>query len=166
MDILKAATDWTRAEMVSSSFFALAGVMFLLASLGFWHVGKTEMARAFVVPCLVAGALLLALGVGIFTQSYGRLTSFPLAHDADAAGFLASELARVEAVTAQYRVAVFLVMPLIIAAGAILILFLSAPVWRASLITVIAMLAVVMIVDATANARLAAYGEKLEAAGS
>ncbi|WP_222435302.1 hypothetical protein [Puniceibacterium confluentis] len=59
MDIVKTATDWTRAEMLSSSFFILFGLSFLLASFGFWQLGRTDIARAYVVPMLVAGTLIL-----------------------------------------------------------------------------------------------------------
>lgn len=46
MDLLKAAIEWTKAEMVSSAFFAAAGIVFLLSSYGFWQLGKTDMAKA------------------------------------------------------------------------------------------------------------------------
>ncbi len=88
MDILKTAIDWTKAEMLSSSFFILFGATFLLASYGFWHLGKTDVARAYVIPASVAGGLLLIIGVGIFVQSYGRITGFAQAYEADASAFL------------------------------------------------------------------------------
>jgi len=47
MDILKAATEWARAELVSTPFFMLFGVLFMATSVGFWQLGKTEMARAY-----------------------------------------------------------------------------------------------------------------------
>ncbi len=59
MNIVNTATDWTRAEMLSSAFLILFGLSFLLASLGVWELGRTDMARAYVVPMLVAGALIL-----------------------------------------------------------------------------------------------------------
>ncbi|MGP6086327.1 hypothetical protein [Antarctobacter jejuensis] len=65
MDILKTATDWAKAEVFSSSFFILFGAAFLVASFGFWHMGKTDMAKAYVIPTLVAGGLLLILGGGL-----------------------------------------------------------------------------------------------------
>ena len=38
--------------------------MFVLATIGFWQLGKTEVAKAFIFRTLVAGALLLAVGLG------------------------------------------------------------------------------------------------------
>ncbi len=43
---MKAATDGTRAEMLSAAFFILFGLCFFLTSLGFWQLGRTDMARA------------------------------------------------------------------------------------------------------------------------
>ncbi|MDD9746743.1 MULTISPECIES: hypothetical protein [Marinovum] len=161
MDILKTATDWTRAEMLSSAFFVLFGLSFLLASLGFWQIGRTDVARAYVVPMLVAGTLILIIGVGLFIPSQTRLTSFPAAYATDAAGFVADEIARADRVLNEYRIAVFRVIPLIIAASALAIPFVGAPIWRASLIATIGMMAVILAIDTNANARLESYREQL-----
>ena len=80
MDILRVSIDWTRAEMVSSSFFVVFGLLFVIGGFGFWQIGKTEMAKAYVLPTFIAGALFLIIGIGIFAQSYGRLSSFPIAN--------------------------------------------------------------------------------------
>lgn len=50
MDILKLATDWAKAEVFSTSFFIVFAVVFLIASLGFWQLGKTDLARAYIFP--------------------------------------------------------------------------------------------------------------------
>ncbi|MBU2963450.1 hypothetical protein KO516_22005 [Citreicella sp. C3M06] len=164
MDILKTATDWTKAETLSSVVFILFGLSFLLASWGFWHWGKTDVAKAYVIPMLVAGGLLLILGLGLFIPNQARLTSVPLAHSTDASGFIASEIARADKVLNDYRIAVFRVFPLIIALCALLIPVLTFAHWRASLITTIAMLAIILIVDTNANARLEAYKAQLSLA--
>lgn len=62
MDILKMATDWAKGEIFSSAFFIIAGVLFVAASIGFWQLGKTDMAKAYIIPTLVAGALLMIIG--------------------------------------------------------------------------------------------------------
>ena len=41
MEILKTATDWAKTEVFSSAFFIIFGVVFVLASIGFWQMGKT-----------------------------------------------------------------------------------------------------------------------------
>ncbi len=64
MDILKAATNWAKDELFSTPFFILFGVVFLVASLGFWQLGKTDLARAYIIPTLVAGLMLMTIGLG------------------------------------------------------------------------------------------------------
>jgi hypothetical protein len=54
-------------------------------------MGKSDMARAYVVPMLVTGTLILIIGLGLFFPSQARLTSFPAAYATDAAGFVADE---------------------------------------------------------------------------
>jgi hypothetical protein len=161
MDILKIATDWAEAEVFSSAFFILFGVLFVLASLGFWQLGKTDMARAYIVPTIVAGVLLLTIGFGLLYANTSRITQFETAYNSDASAFVESELARVERTLNEYKTVVFKAISLIIAACALVIVFKSTPVWRASMITTIAMMAVLLLVDGTAHARIKAYGEHL-----
>lgn len=164
MDVLKTAIDWTKAEILSSSIFVLFGVVFLLVSLGHWHLGKTDMARAYVVPAAVAGALLLIIGVGIFVQSYGRISGFAQAYDADVATFLAAEMQRAERVLGQYTLALYRVIPVIVVASAILFVLLDSPQWRAACVTAIALMSVILVLDSNANARLQVYQSALEKA--
>ena len=161
MDILKASTDWARAELFSTPFFILFGVAFLAASLGFWQLGKTGMARAYIIPTLVAGALLMIIGLGLFFTNKSRITQFETAYKTDASAFVASELARAESTLKEYKTIVFTVVPIIIVACAIVILFVNTPIWRASMITTIAMLVVILLIDGTAHARIDAYYEQL-----
>ena len=86
--ILKTAMDWAKSEMFSSMFFALFGVAFLFASASFWYLGKTETAKAFVIPLLVTGILLVILRVGLVIANQWRLSTFPTAFAADAKAFL------------------------------------------------------------------------------
>ena len=76
MEILKIAVDWVKSEVFSSRFFILFAIGLLIASIGFWQLGKTEIARTYVIPTLVAGVLLLAVGIGIFYANKSRITSF------------------------------------------------------------------------------------------
>lgn len=162
MDILKAATDWAKAELFSTPFFILFGVMFMSASVGFWQLGKTDMARAYIIPTLVAGALLTIIGLGLFFTNKARIKQFETAYNADASAFVASELVRAEATLKEYKTIVFTAIPLIIAACALVIFFMSTPVWRASMITTIAMLVVILLIDGTAHARIDAYNKQLQ----
>lgn len=164
MDILKAATDWAKAELFSTPFFILFGLAFLVASLGFWLLGKTDIARAYIIPTLVAGSLLLIIGVGLFFTNKSRIPQFEKAYQTDAPAFVASELERAEATLKEYDTIVFKAIPIIIIACAIVLLFVSTPVWRASMITTIAMLTVILLVDGTAHARIDGYNKQLQLA--
>ncbi|MBD81436.1 MAG: hypothetical protein CL840_21135 [Crocinitomicaceae bacterium] len=166
MDILKTATDWAKAEVFSSSFFILFGVAFILATIGFWQLGKTDMAKAYIYPTLVCGILLLTIGVGIFIANKSRVTSFAEAYNSDAPAFVKSEITRTEKSMGEYKTIVFKVIPFIILAAALLIVFVNTPTWRAISITVIAMMVVILIVDSNANERIKAYHEQLLEADS
>lgn len=161
MEILKIATDWAKAEVFSSTFFIFFGVIFVLASIGFWQLGKTEIARAYLFPALIAGTLLLAIGLGIFFTNKTRTTSFAKAYNKDASAFIESEIARTEKSSNEYKTIVFKIIPFIITACALVIIFIDKPICRASMITTIAMMIVILLVDSNANARLDAYKKQL-----
>lgn len=161
MDILKTATDWAKAELLSTPFFILAGILFIAASLGFWQLGKTDLAKAYIIPTLVAGTLLTIIGIGLFYTNKMRVQQFEVDYHADASAFVASELDRADGTVKEYKTVVFTAIPLIIAACALMIIFIDKPVWRASLITTIAMMAVILLIDGTAQARIKAYQTEL-----
>ena len=164
MDILKAATDWAKAELFSTPFFMLFGMAFLVASIGFWQLGKTEMARAYMIPTLVAGCLLLIIGLGLFFTNRSRITQFEKAYHTDAAAFVDAEMERAQATLKEYDTIVFTAIPIIIMACALVLLLVSSPIWRASMITTIAMLVVILLVDGTAHARIDGYNKQLQLA--
>jgi len=128
MGILKVATDWTKAEVFSSTFFILFGVMFLLATIGFWQLGKTGFAKAFIIPTLVAGILLLIIGLGLVYSNKSRIANFPAAYERDASAFVQSEITRAEQTIASYQRIVFKIIPFIIIAAALPIVFINKPV--------------------------------------
>lgn len=161
MEILKAANDWAKAEVFSSQFFTFFGVIFLLGCIGFWQLGKTEVAKAFTVPMLVSGALLLTIGIGLVFSNKSRITSFPSAYNSDAAAFVKSEITRAEKAMNEYQTIVFKIIPLIIVVAALIIIFVDRPDWRAIGITTIAMMVIILLVDSNANARIEAYKQQL-----
>ena len=161
MDILKAATDWAKAELLSTPFFILFGVVFMAASLGFWQLGKTDMAKAYIFPTLVAGALLLIIGLGLFFTNKARIPQFEAAYNEDATAFIVSELDRADATLKEYKNIVFTAIPLIIAACALVLFFANGPVLRASMITTMATLVVILLVDGLAHARIDTYNQQL-----
>ncbi len=161
MNILKSANEWIKGELFSTPFFVLFGIVFLLASLGFWQLGKTEFARAYVIPTLVAGTLLVIIGLGLFFNNKSRQKTFPIEYQKDAAAFVESEIARTEATLKEYRNVVFMAIPVIIIICALIILFVDKSIWRASAITAIAILVIILLIDGTASARVQDYNEKL-----
>ena len=161
MEIVKTATEWAKAEVFSSRFFILFGIMFLLATIGFWYLGKTEMAKAYIIPTLVAGGLLLAVGLGIYFTNKSRLTGFETANNNDPTAFVESEITRTEKSMGEFRTIVFKIIPFIIVAAGLLIVLVDKPLWRAIAITTIAMLVVILCIDSNANARIEAYHEQL-----
>ena len=64
----------------------------------------------------------------------------------------------------EYKTIVFKVIPFIIIAAALLIVFVDKPLWRAISITTIAMMVVILLVDSNANARIVSYHNQLIAA--
>lgn len=162
MEILKLATEWAKAEVFSTRFFIFFAILFLTASLGFWQLGKTEMARAYIIPALVSGILLMTIGAGLFFTNKSRITEFESAYNADVSTFIESEIKRSKATLNEYKTIVFTIIPLIIAGCAFVIVFVNTPIWRASMITTIAMMVVILLVDGTAHARIESYYKQLE----
>lgn len=164
MDILKASTDWAKAELVSTPFFVLAGLVFLTMSLGFWQLGKTNLTKAYILPTLVAGTLLVIIGLGLFFTNKARITQFETAYQENVVAFVDTELVRVKATIKEYSNVVFSGIPIIIVICAVILHFESTPGWRASMITSIAMLSVILLIDGLAHARIVEYNEQLQKA--
>ena len=78
-----------------------------MASFGFWQFGKTELARAYIIPVLVAGAFLMTVGFGLFFTNKARITQFETAYAKDASAFVSSELERATATLKEYKIIVF-----------------------------------------------------------
>lgn len=162
MEILKLATEWAKAEVFSTRFFIIFAILFLAASVGFWQLGKTEIAKAYIIPSLVAGVLLMTIGLGLFYTNKSRIKEFEAAYHKDAAAFVESEMTRIESTLEEYKTIVFKAIPIIIAICALVIIFVQTPTWRASMITTIAMMAVILLVDGTAKGRIEVYKKQLE----
>ena len=63
-------------------------VIFLLATLGFYQLGKTEIAKAYIIPTLIAGSLVLIIGLGLFYANKTRIDEFDTAYKASPSVFL------------------------------------------------------------------------------
>lgn len=132
-----------------------------MVSIGFWQLGKTDLAKAYIIPTLVAGLLLMTKGLGLFFTNKSRITQFEKAFKADPSGFYQSEIERSESTLKEYTV-VFKVIPVLIIVAALIILLINTPLWRAVSITTIAMLIVILLVDGTAHSRIEAYHKELK----
>jgi len=160
MDILKLSTDWAKAEVFSAKISLLISLLFFLAAIGFWQLGKTAMAKAFVWPMLVAGVLIVAVSAGLYFANKPRITQFETAYNTDSKAFVQTETERT-AKSQNDLALVFKVLPLIIIAAALLIVFLNKPLWRTIGITAIAVMTVLMFIDSNTDARNTAYHQDL-----
>jgi len=127
----------------------------------FWQFGKTDLAKAYIYPSLIAGLLLLTIGLGLFYTNKSRIIQFEKEFRTDSTAFYQSEIERTESTLKEYTV-VFKVIPILIIIAALLILFINSPTWRASSITAIAMLIIILLVDGTAHARIENYNKELK----
>lgn len=162
MEVLKLATEWAKDEVFSTRFFIYFAIGFLIASAGFWQLGKTDLAKAYIIPTLVAGILLLIIGSGLNYTNILRVKQFKKDFNSNAPAFYQSEIARSESTLKEYTV-VFKVIPILIILAALVLQFFNTPVWRAISITFIAMLTIILLVDGTAHARLDSYHKEIKA---
>ena len=78
MDLINLSTEWAKAEVFSTRFFILFAILFFTASIGFWLFGKTDLAKAYVIPNLIAGLLTMTIGIGLFYTNKNRIKSFEI----------------------------------------------------------------------------------------
>lgn len=164
MDILKTAIDWAKAELFSTPFFILFGVAFIGASIRFRQLGRTDVAKAYIIPTLVAGVLIIIIGTGLFANNKSRVNNFESQYNKDPDAFVVAEIQRTDDTLKEYQTVVFKIIPLIIIAVALLIIFVNTPTWRAISITTIAMMVILLLVDGTAHSRIDAYNKVLQTA--
>ena len=72
-----------------------------------------------------------------------------------------SEMARADKTVSGYQKAVQIYLPAIIAICALALLVVKTPNWQASMVAIIAMMAVIMLVDTNASTRMDDYQDKL-----
>lgn len=161
MDVLKLAIEWAKAEVFSTRFFIFFAIGFLIASIGFWQIGKTDLAKAYVIPTLVAGILLLIIGSGTNYTNIQRVKKFENNFNTDETAFYHSEIERSESTSKQFTL-VFKVVPILIIVAALLILFINTPTWRAISVTTISMLIVILLIDGNAQSRIGNYHKELK----
>ena len=161
MELLHLSTEWAENEVFSTRFFILFAILFFIASLGFWQLGKTDLAKAYIIPTFVAAILLLVVGLGLFFTNKSRIKQFSEEYNANSISFYESEIERTESTLKEYKV-VFKVIPILIIVAALLILFFNSATIRAVSITTIAMLIIVLLIDGTAHSRIESYNKSLK----
>ena len=162
MELLKFTIEWTKDEIFSSKIFILFGILFISASIGFWQLGKTEIAKAFIYPILIAGILLLMAGFGFYFSNKSRLSNIESNYSANPSAFVASEIVKTEKIMNSYENIAFKIFPAIIAVAAFLIISTDKAILRAICITIIAFLTVLLVLDVNANARIKNYHKELK----
>ena len=161
MDLLNLSTEWAKNEVFSTRFFILFAILFFIASIGFWLLGKTDLAKAYIIPTSVAATLLMIVGLGLFYTNKSRIRQFNEEYNTNSISFYESELKRTESTLKEYKV-VFRVIPILIIVAALLILFLNSTTIRAISITTITMLIIVLLIDGTAHSRIESYNKSLK----
>ena len=160
MEIIKLSTDWAKAEVFSAKMVGLLSLLVYFVALGFWQLGKTPMAKSFVWPLFVAGLLLVAVSAGLYFANKPRVVQFEAAYKNDANAFIQNELMRT-AKSKHDLALVFKVLPVIIIAAALLIIFSQTPLWRAIGVTTILLMTLLMLIDSNTDARNTAYHQKI-----
>lgn len=160
MDVIKLSTDWAKAEILSARLMLLFSLLVFLLAVGFWQVGKTGMAKAFIIPLFVMGILIFSVGVGLYLANKPRVKQFPIDCLKNREAFINMELARTAKSQQDFSL-VFKVLPAIIIVAALLIIFIPANTWRASSVGIILLMGFLMLVDAQTEARNSAYHQAL-----
>ncbi|WP_154366806.1 hypothetical protein [Maribacter luteus] len=161
IDVLKLAIAWAKAEVFSTRFFIFFAIGFLIASVGFRQLGKTNLAKAYIIPTLIVGILLLIIGIGTNYANIQRVKQFEKDFNTDETAFYKSEIERSESTIKQFTV-VFKLVPILIIIAALLILCINTPTWRAISITSISMLIVILLIDGNAHSRIENYHKDLK----
>ena len=160
MDVLKLSTDWAKSEVLSSKIVWLFSLIELSAALGFWHLGRTPMAKNFVWPLLIAGLLIALVGAGLFFANHPRIDRFQREYRLDPNAFVQSEIQRTERSKNELAL-VFRIIPAIIMLAAAVILVVPGAVPRAIAVAVILNTAFLMVVDSNTEARNNIYHDEI-----
>jgi ABC-2 type transport system permease protein len=160
-DIVKWSTDWAKAEVFSGKMVWLFSAVTIFTAVGFWYLGRTAMAKAFVWPLLVAGFFLMTVGAGLFFANQPRIARFEKESSQNPGAFVQQEIRRTMESQKQLTL-VFRILPAIIIIAALIILGLPGSAnWRAIGITVIVTAAFLMVVDSNTDSRNTLYHSQL-----
>jgi ABC-2 type transport system permease protein len=117
--------------------------------------------KAFVLPFLIAGVFLVAIGAGLFFTNKPRIEQFQKEYRQDPGTFVRQEIQRTAESQKQLKL-VFRILPLLVIVAALIILLLpDSTQWKAVGIIVIATIAFLMVVDSNTNYRNTTYHSQL-----
>jgi len=162
MEIVKVATEWTKAEIVSSIIFMLFGLSYMLGSVGLWKFGQTPLTKSLILPLLIAGVLLLSAGISFYLSNKSRIANFENEYKANPSTLINSEFSRTASTIKTYETIALKVFPVIILVAALVSWFISNPIVRAISIAIIAFLFVLVLLDSQALKRIKAYHQQLK----
>lgn len=160
MDIIKISTDWARAEIFSAKIVWIFSFIIILSAIGFYFLGKTTMAKAFVIPLAVTDFLLTTIGIGLYTANKPRIIQFEKEYQTNSSAFIQKEIERTSKSNSDFEL-VFKVLPILVMIGAALILVSKSPNWQASGITLALLASFLMAVDSNTAARNETYRQQL-----
>ena len=159
MDILKIATDWAKIELISNAVFVLASIIFLSVSFALQTYARESHFSTYSLPFLIAAILLLILGAGLFFSTWQH--SINLEFQQDKALFIQAELTRAEKTISQYKLAVYMIFPALGLISFCIVLVFQNDQVRASAVTSVIVLLILIIVDTAAKERLVKYTKDL-----
>lgn len=160
MDIIKISTDWARAEIFSAKAVWIFSIITIISAVGFYYLGKTVMAKAFVIPLAITGFLITAIGTGLYTANKPRIIQFENEYKTDSSTFIQKEIERTSKSNGDF-VVVFKVLPILIIVGAGMFLLGKSPYWQTSGISLVLLAAFLLAVDSNTAARNEAYRQEL-----
>jgi len=160
MDILKLSTEWAKAELFSAKIVWMFSFIVLLTAIGFAVLGKTAMARSYVIPLMVAAVFLIAVGIGLYAANRPRIAQFEQEYKKQAAAFVEKEIARATKSEGELKL-ILKILPAIAIVAAIFLLFFSSEHIKAISITLLLLVGFLMAVDSNTSARNTAYRTEL-----
>ena len=161
MDILKIATDWAKIELTSNSVFVLASVIFLSVSFFLQICARASHFSTYSLPFVIAAILLLILGAGLLFSTWQHSTNLEFQFQQDMTLFIQAELTRAEKTISQYKLAVNVIFPALGLISFFILLVFQNDQVRASAITSVIVLLILITVDTAAKERLVKYTKDL-----
>jgi ABC-2 type transport system permease protein len=153
---MEASIAWARAEVFSAKIVFLYSLFVFLAAIGFWLLGKTAMARAFVFPILASAIFMFVVSTGLYWANKPRTAKFKDDYSRNPDAFINKEIIRTAKSKKELAI-VLKVLPLIIMVAAGLFLIISSNIYRAIALTITGLAFSLLLIDSNTDARNTAY---------